>query len=921
VSPLGTSLVGRESITQVIDDALDGAGGGRGSVLLLRGDAGIGKTAILRAAQRSAAEREMLVLTAAGVSSEARDPFAGLSQLVDRSAIPDHIGAEQDGALRAALGTGRPSAPELFRIALETLSLLTAEAARRPLLIAVDDLQWLDHETASVLAFLGRRISNDSIVLIAARRDRGMTPLDEPQFRELLVAPLDDTAARALLRTWAPRLEPWVRERILATAAGNALALRELPTVIDGQDVDPLAPLPLTEALQLAFGERFRGLPHGARTLLLLVALNDRPSFTEVFEAARYAHEALDFDDAMPAAEAGLVDVDVREIRFRHPLMRDAVIQASSLEERLTGHRLLARALVTQPDRAVWHRAASTLGADDEIASELEEASERSQQRGALETAIVALERAAQLSADRQDRNRRLLRAAVVALELGRRTTTERLIDQVSISELGPVDSARRLLVAETIRPSSPENEQVAHTLVDSADRMRIAGEEDLALELLWVAANTGFWADRGPQSAERTITALGRFGLKGDDARGLSITAYAKPIDRGSEVIARIAKITCDPATDPSLTGLIANAAVTLGALDLAIPFMDAAVDGLRRDGRLGQLAQTLILRGWASTHLGRRETAEADGAESVRIAAETKQPIWEGAGRVIEAMTLGYAGSVDEAFAILNQAEEIGMAVRGRALLNVVQLARGAIQLSNGRARDAFGSLHRMFDRQDPSYHSVESSWAIGLLADAALLSGREADVRPLVEYLAGQAKQFGSPWLKVSLRHACAVLAAPECAERAFAVAFGADLAHWPLDRARLHLAYGRSLRGAQRWEGSKASFRAARDAFDALGAEAWGRRAREELEDAGEASGPRVPHPSERLTPQELQIARLAAQGLTNREIASMLFLSPRTVGSHLYRVFPKLGIGDRRELRLALQQPQEVDERAQPVDRN
>jgi DNA-binding CsgD family transcriptional regulator len=907
-----TVLLGREEATSTIDVVLD-AVGQSGEVILVRGEVGIGKTAILRAARSAGERREMVILSAAGVPSETHVPFAGLSQLIGPIIGSDDSNQPQYQSLRAALGSSTPVGPELFRIALETLDLLTARAAHSPVLLIVDDVHWLDQETTNILAFLGRRISNDPIVLVAARRGEWTTALDGLDFREIALERLDDQAARALLEKRAPQLAPWVRERIIAAAAGNALALTELPTAFDGEEVDPLAPLPLNERLQQAFGERVRQLSPRTRSVLVLCALNDQTSLAEVLSAARLADGDIDIDDVVPAVEAGLVELDMHEIRFRHPLMRDAVALASSLSDRRAGHRLLAEALASEPDRAIWHRAASTLGPNAEVAAELEEAATRSRRRGALETSSGALERAAQISDNGQDRNRRLLEAAVLAVELGRTDTAARLVDQITLVDLSPIDSARRLLVAETIRPSLPDDDNVAGSLVEAAERMLAQGENELALELLWLAANSCFWADRGPRSGERIVQALTRFNVPPDDPRGLSITAYAAPIRRGGRVIDHIAEMTCDPVSESRLNGLIANAAVTLGALDLAIPFMDAAVDGLRRDGRLGHLAQALILRGWASAQLGRREIAEADGAESVRLAGETHQPIWEGAGHVIEAMTLGYRGEVEEAFVILTKAEGIGIAVGGRALLNVVQIARGAIALSNGSARMAFDSLFRLFDPMDPSYHSVESCWAIGLLADAALVTGRQADVRALVQDLGPIAEQLNSPWFQVSIRHARAVLAESSNAERAFEAAFVADLSRWPLDWARLHLAYGKWLRRQKRLTEARASLRTARDGFDAIGAVAWGQRAREELQSAGETSGPRVPHVSERLTPQELQIARHAAEGMTNRDIADRLYLSPRTVGSHLYRIFPKLGITERTQLAVALRQTAQAEE--------
>jgi DNA-binding CsgD family transcriptional regulator len=440
--------------------------------------------------------------------------------------------------------------------------------------------------------------------------------------------------------------------------------------------------------------------------------------------------------------------------------------------------------------------------------------------------------------------------------------------------------------------------------LMEIGSRTSLAGDPALALKLFWAAATSGFWADRENELSDEIVALAEGLPVSEHDAWLLAVLAYAAPIDRGEIVVQRVSRLVPDPA-EPDSMWLISAAAATVGAFDLAEGFAAASVAGLREQGRLGALAQSLVLRAWSGIHIGRWDVALPDAEEAGRLAQETGQPIWGGGAAVALSILAGLRGDQEAAEAHAADAERTGLQFGARAVLSVTQLARGLTALGGGRYEEAYAQLRRMFTPTDPAYHRMESCWAIGNLAEAAVHSGHRGDVQAIMEELEDLAERTPSPWLHVAMRHARALLADDSRAEALYQAALEADLARWPFDRARALLAYGMWLRRQKRAVESRVPLRTARDGFDALGVVSWGDRARSELRAAGVTSRRRAPEARERLTAQELQIARMAAEGLSNREIGERLYLSHRTVGSHLYRIFPKLSISSRAQLSAAL----------------
>jgi DNA-binding CsgD family transcriptional regulator len=844
------------------------------------------------------------------VQSEAHLPFAGLHQLLRPVlAGADELPARQRAALLSAFGMAGQDATELFLIALAALDLLADVAVRSPLLLIAEDGQWLDRPTCDVLAFVARRLEAEPIVLLAAAREGHDSLFMQAGLPELRVRGLDDAAAGVLLDAHALNLAGSVRKRLLAEAGGNPLALIELPAALGSGQLGGSSPLPdqlpLSARLERAFAVRAAELPAGTRTLLLIAAADPSGTLAEIVSAAAVVRgEDVPVEAIQPAVDARLIDADATGLRFCHPLVRSAIYQAAALPDRHAAHAALAHVLAVYPDRSVWHRAAGITGQDEEVASELETAAARALRRGAISVAVTALERAAQLSSEPARRVRRLLHAAELAVELGQRDVAARLLRAAEQLTLAPHDLGRVAWIREMADPGIPGDPVRMRALAETAVQMSAEGDTGLALNLLWAAAMGGFWADRGPATSWQIATAAEQLPVDDGDPRVLSVLAYAAPIERGAVIIDRVSRHPPD-SNDPEAMGLLGNAAATVGAFDLAEPFVTAAAAALREQGRLAALAQVLVLRAWAEIHLGHWDTAMSDAEEATRLALETGQPIWAAGAQAGAAILAGLRGEQETAEALATQAEQAGLTLGARSVLCVTQLARGLTALSSGRHADAYGHLRRMFDSSDPAYHHMESCWAIGNLAEAAVHSGHRADARSVVEHLESLAAQTPSPWFHVAMRHARALLAEDQDAEALFQAGLAADLTRWPLDRARLLLAYGAWLRRQRRVAEARVQLRTARDSFDALGVVSFGERARQELRASGETSRRRIPQARDQLSPQQLQIVKMAAEGLSNREIGQKLYLSDRTVGAHLYRAFPKLGITSRSELRTVL----------------
>jgi DNA-binding CsgD family transcriptional regulator len=905
-SPAGSerpSLHGRDVELAALSDMLDRAQARIGGACIVRGEAGIGKTALLEAVAERARERAMTVLWTRGVQSEAHLPFAGLHQVLSPF-LPriDQLGEVQRMSLRAAFGLEDSGTTGPFGIALAALELLTDVASGPPMLLVADDAQLLDAPTVDVLTFVARRLAADPIVALFGVRGEA---IDGAGLDELRLAPLGGAASKAIVREHAPDLPAGRRERVLREAAGNPLALVELPATMGAIDDDAgLLPdlLPLTDRLEQTFAARVIELPEPTRLLLLAAAI-DPGCALELLLAATGAvvGRPLTVEAIDPAAEARLVKVDAAgHVQFRHPLIASAIHQGASIADRVNVHTALADALDILPDRQVWHRAAAAVGMDEPLSCELERSAARALQRGAPAMAVSRLRRAAELTVDPMRRSALLLRAAELAGELGHRTAAADLVRLADTADLGPVERARLLGVGEVVAPGDLLDAGRIRSLIAAARGALAAGERDVAVDVLWRAASRCFWGGAADATGEPIVAGLGAAGLSPDDPRRLAILAYAQPVSYGAEVLRRLAERTPD-RTDTMEMRFLGSTALVLGDFPASTSYLASAAAAYRAEGRLGLLARVLATRAWGNIWIGGWDQVLADLEESSRLAAETGEHLWAITATTGAAMLAALRGDGETAERLAVEAQGSPLLAGVRFILVATQHTRGVAALLGGRADQAFDHLVRMFEPTDPTYHPSMSTWGLSDLADAALLAGRTDAARAVLDGIEPRAARLPSPVLQLNVRYARAVLADGDAAEQLFGAALAADLSAWPLDHSRLLLAHGRWLRRQRRNADARRPLRAARDGFDALGATSWGERAREELRATGEASRRPAEHARDQLTPQELQIATMAARGMTNREIAQHLYLSHRTIGSHLYRVFPKLEITARSQL--------------------
>jgi DNA-binding CsgD family transcriptional regulator len=901
-------LFARQAEVETLDRLLD-AVPDRGCSLVIRGDPGVGKTAMLDAMYRRTSDQGWRVLRTEGTPSERRLPLAALHRLLHPvMGSVDKLPAPQREALRGAFGLVDGPPPEIFLVALAALGLLAEVAVHAPVAVLVDDAHWLDRSSAEVLTFVARRIESDPILLLAATRVVDHDLLTEGSLPELTLQPLDEPMAAALLDHAAPDLSELNRQSILSAAAGNPLALLELPKALEQFGDGSVLPglLPVTERLKSAFVARAANLPSVTEDLLLLTALNDSDSLTEILAGGRALHsDEVSLEGFTAAISAGLVEVTQSSVRFRHPLIRSAIYQSSSLDRRQRSHGALSSVLQKDRDRRVWHRAAATLGTDERVATELEEVGLQAERRGTIPGAISALERSAELTGSTIQRVRRLLRAADLAQQLGQRPHVDRLLHETEPLLLHSSDRLRWEWVREVSDEAMQGGARRVDALVDMADEARRQDDTDLAVEILLRAGSRCWHLDLGEETGERVIAASDRLRLETTDPRQLVINAYSAPLRRGATVIELLSEQAVLRDRSPDELLLLGHAAACVGAFSDAEAICAAAADGLRRQGRLASLCRALVLQAWAAARRSRWQVAIPAAEECVRLAVETHQPIVMSSGLAAQAMVAAVRGDPTSARDLASRAEQSALPHRNNIGLALTQLTRALSAAGEGQPGRAFDLLRRIYQDNDPAHQRMQGCWSIGTLADAAAHSGHRDQALAELARLEPLASGTPSPGVQIPLRYARAVLADPHDAEQHFAVAAAEDLSDWPFEHGRLMLAYGGWLRRQQRVTQSRSLLRAAREDFDRIGAQAWADRARRELRAAGESSARPATRAWDSLSPQEMQIAQLVAEGLGNKEIGERLYLSHRTVGSHLYRIFPKLGISSRAQLSAAL----------------
>jgi len=893
-------LIGREAEAELIASLVDRLPGG-GGALVLRGEPGIGKSALLRLARERAEARGARTLTAEGAESEAEFAFAALHQLLHP--VLEHaaqLPASHRRALDTAFGANEKEEADPFRVALAAFQLLCEAAESRPIVILVDDAQWLDRSSVGALAFVARRLESEPLAMIATVRAGRVTALDDARLPMLDVERLSPPAAAELLDQRAPELHPVLRARVLAEAAGNPLALVELARTAPEWATRLTPSLPtLTARLEQAFASRLNDLPLEARRALLAAALDSRASLDEIAQASAASVSALE-----PAVESGLVEVQDGAVRFGHPLIRSAVRQAASAAQALAMYRALA-ATVGDPERNLWHRAMAAEGPDELIASALEDHARAARGRGALNVAGPALERAATLTADPQKKGALLVAAAEIAYELGLVDVVRRVLLEAESLELGPREAPRLAWLRQVVSGDVWVEAGATRSFVEIARQMSEGGDRDLALRSLVPIAHRCWWTRTRTTTRQYLVDAALGMGLGDSDPRVLAVVALAHPEATGPSVLSRVARLKLPEVTDPTAAMYVGIAAEKAGDFQIGARFLARAVEGLREQVRLGLLTQTLVHYAWVAIQTGEWGPAAAAAQEAAGLARDTRQPQYGLTGELVGALVTALRGTSRDVDAVLAGPEQAVMAMKGGPLLATAHLARGAAALAEGRHEDAFGHLWHVFDETDPAFHRFMRWPAWVDLAEAAAGSGRAGRLARVTAELESIAAHSDPPILRLTLACARPLLTDDGRAEALFTAALAHDLTGYPFLRARTLFAWGRWLRRQRRTTESRAPLREGVALFDALGAGVWSMRARRELRATGETVGRRAPDLLDRLTAQELQIAQLTAEGLSNRQIAERLFLSPRTIGGHLYRIFPKLEITSRAQLRDSL----------------
>ncbi|HWW91014.1 MAG TPA: LuxR C-terminal-related transcriptional regulator, partial [Solirubrobacteraceae bacterium] len=838
--------------------------------------------------------------------AEAELPFAGLQQLL--RPVLEHVEGlprPQRRALGAAFGLAEEVDPDPYLVALAAHQLLSDAAGADSLLLIVDDAHWLDRSSLGVLSFIARRLELESVALIAAVREGQASPLSEVHLPVLDLERLSAPAAAQLLDRDAPDLHPVARARVLAEAAGNPLALVELSrTLASGSDRLSQEPPTLTARLERAFAASLDLVAPQTRLCLLAVALDPRASIEEALACATLLHGGIvNLSDLDPAIAAGIVEVADMQLRFRHPLIRSAVRQGATSVLLLSTYAALAE-VVTDPERSLWHRAMAAIGFDEGLAAELDTHAERAMRRGAATVAASALERAAALSSDSREKGERLLRAAELAYELGSADAVRRLIAEANSLELGALGEARLAWLRQMTSGDVWVEAGAAKTFVTIARQMSAAGDADMAVRSLVPVAHRAWWTRPAERTRRYLVDAAENVGVADDDPRLLAVIALADPERTGPSVLRRVSLKRLARIDDPADAFYLGIAAEKAGDFARARRFLSRAVERLREEGRLGLLAQALVHYAWTSTHAGDFRAGEAAGVEAAGLAGDSRQLEFGLIGELAAMLARALRGDpgVEQ---MITAPEEVLVAMNGGPLLAPAHMARGAAALGEGRYEDAFGHLWPVFDPTERSFHRFMRWPAVLDLAEAGARSGRSDQVAEAFVELEAIARQSEPPILRAGLSCARPLLADDEHAESLFVAALEHDLTDNPFLRARTLFSFGGWLRRRRRSAESRVPLRQSVHVFDLLGAARWSGHARQELRATGEKIGRRTPDARDRLTAQELQIAELAARGLSNREIGERLFLSHRTIGSHLYRIFPKLEVGSRGQLRDAL----------------
>ncbi|MFG2115801.1 ATP-binding protein [Streptomyces sp. NPDC048718] len=915
-SPRGaTRLVGRTEDLSFIRSFLHDSVV-QGAALLLTGEAGVGKTAVLDALAADSARRGVRVLRARGVQFEADISYAGLNQLL----VPlfDEFGILDAGhrdALRVAVGIGSGPSPDRLVTSTAVLLLLRMLSRDTPLLVVVDDLPWLDRATTGVLGFVARRLVGSKVSFVAACRTGSASFFESSGLTEHRLPPLDDTASAELVALAHPDVSPAVRRRIVAEAHGNPLALVELPAALSGEQRTALtavpAVLPLSERLQAMFVSRVGGLPAPTRRLLLLAALDGTGDLAPV-EAAARGHAVI--DDLAPAERERLVEVSAgaRRLSFRHPLIGSAVVAQATTAELHRAHRALAEVLADLPERRAWHLGEAAVGPDEEVAALLEQAAHLRVRRGDALGAVTALTRAAGLSPAPADKSRRLAEAAYIGTDAGGELAdASRLLAGARAADPSGHDSLHAAAAASFLLINKDGDIDTAHRLlvgaIENGDHGYDASDDALidALHSLVLLC----WHGGEPRLWEPLLRAVDRLAPEPPDLLWTVSRTFGDPARTGPEGLARLDALSARVGDDPTQVVRLGTASVYP---DRLARVREASVR-LVEHGRAGTAPVrrhlgALMHLGLDYYNLGRWDDATRLAGEGLVLCEEHDYHFFAWELQYVQALVAAARGELATSDALVADIVRWATPRGAHGARFFASHAKALGALGGGDFEAAYRYATVVSAPGTLAPYVPHALWSAMDLVEAALRTGRTDEAAAHAAAMRASAMAALSPRLNL-LVLACEALTAP--GDEALALfdralsSVGSEAEKWPFDIARVRLFHGEHLRRRRATREAREQLVTALESFEALGAAPWVKRATAELRATGYAGPAISPVASVSLTAQELHIARLAASGLTNKQIAERLFLSHRTVGTHLYQIYPKLGISSRTALRDAL----------------
>jgi DNA-binding CsgD family transcriptional regulator len=902
---LASGFLDRASEREVLGRVLAHAREDQSTVLVIRGEAGIGKTALLRYAARQASGFRVAQVT--GVEAEMELPYAGIHQvcapmLDELDALPQ----PQQDALNVALGLSSGEIPDRFLVGVAVLGLLSVAAEKRPLLCLVEDAQWLDAASGLILGFVARRLLAESVAIVVAVREPN-TRHDFDGLPELVLRGLAEEDAHTLLMRAVPgRLDDRVRDRIIAETRGNPLALLDLPRSMSAEALaggfEPLSATDLPRQLEDHYRQRAGELPEATQRLLLLAAAEPMGDATLVWQAAHRL--GIDRSSLAPAEDAQLVEIGAR-VRFRHPLVRSAVYRAAGLSERRAVHGALAEATDpdTDPDRRAWHRAHAAVGVDEDVAAELERSADRARARGGAAAAAAFLAQATELTPEPAERGRRALAAAEAKVDAA---ASDAALELLATAELAPLDELQRArlerLRAEIAFARTRGGDAPA-LLLHAARRLEpldAALARETHLEAIAAAMFAGRLGDKpdvrevaeaaqaapaAPQPPRAIDLLLD--GLATRFTEGYS--AGVPPLRRALDAFHDVEEL---PARDVRWLWLACRLAQDLWDDELWHVLATRGVRVARRTGALNLLPNMANYLAALNVHSGAFATAAALVDEVDAITQATGLPPLQYSAAMLA------AARGDQAEVIVEPAQRSATDRGEGSALGLYWWLTALLHNSHGRYGEALAAARRACEHEDVMAYG----WALVELIEAGVRVDRPDEAAVALDQLSERTRASGTDWaLGIEARSRALLSEGPDAE-----TLYGEALERLASSRGVVHLArarllYGEWLRRENRRIDAREQLRAAHEMFSDIGANGFAERAGHELLATGETARRRSDDAREVLTPQEAHIARLARDGLSNPEIGAQLFISPRTVQYHLRKVFLKLDITSRNQL--------------------